>query len=266
MGRFLVAVLGLILGQAAVAGEWAPPTDAEWQRLPTFCAVKKREIDKTDPNASLTGVAMIGQQFQNVHHFCFGLTFLNRYHASPFGPKAATNLAMAINEFTYMADHLAPGSALASDIFLYRATALALAKRNGEAQADFRRALEHAPRRERAYIAYADFLVATQQKAEALRIVTEGLRHVPDSPGLRRRYDEWGGKPPYPEPIAGAPMPAGDAPAAPQRPQPAPRTQGVSTEAAEPEDPRRAAPPSAADEPGPGRPASPYCRFCPEQP
>lgn len=253
---------------AASAGEWTPPTDAEWQRLPAFCLVKKRELDKTDPNAIRTGIAMIGQQFQNAHHFCFGLNFLNRYYAAPVGPKAGSNLAMAINELTYMADHLAPGSTLASDIYLYRGTAYALARKTSEALNDLRRAVEYGPKRERPYFAYADLLAETGQKGEALRIITEGLRHVPESRALQRRYLELGGKLPYPEPITPP------ATAVINQERPVRRSADTTAEQADvplqalQEEERQQGSPSASVRSAPEKESgsSPYCRFCPDQP
>jgi len=40
-----------------------------------------------------------------------------------------------------------------------------------------------------------------KQDKKALETISEGLRHLPDSKGLQRRYKALGGKLPYPAPI-----------------------------------------------------------------
>lgn len=263
-GVFLVSVLA---SGVASAGTWEPPTDAEWERLPAFCMVKKRELAKTDPNALQTGIGMIGPQFQNSHHFCWGLNFLYRYYNNPFSPKAKTSLASAKNEFDYMAEHLLENSSLAADVFLYRGTVNALMKNDSEAASDLRQAISRSPGMARAYLTLADFYSERKLRDKALETVTEGLRHAPESKGLKRRYKELGGKLPYPEPIE-APAQAQaepDKPAAsPAEPDKAATTPADSSTTA----PATSAVDTAVDKKPSteGTSANPYCRFCPDQP
>lgn len=263
---FLVSVLGI---RVADAGEWAPPTDAEWAMLPSFCMVKKSELNKTDPMALQKGISLIGQQYQNVHHYCFGLNFLNRYYSASFGPKAKTNLAAAKNEFDYMVNHLYSGGSLAGESYLYRGIVNSLMKNDTEALADLQQAVSRSPRLTRAHLALADYYSERKQRAKALEAVTEGLRHVPDSKGLKLRYQELGGKLPYPEPIAAQPEPDNKADKSSEKPAgadaaagaPAPQAQAGSAPVQ-----AATADKSVDKETSPARPSkNPWCRFCPDE-
>jgi hypothetical protein len=258
-----VVLVSVLASGVASAGTWEPPTDAEWERLPAFCMVKKRELAKTDPNALQTGVGMIGPQFQNAHHFCWGLNFLYRYYNNPFSPKAKTSLASAKNEFDYMAEHLLENSSLAGDVFLYRGTVNALMKNDSAAASDLQQAITRSPGLVRAYLALADFYIERKQRDKALETVTEGLRHAPDSKGLKRRYKELGGKLPYPEPIIAQPEPE--------------KAATVPAEGAGKTEPSADANPAVTQGPASNFPADKavstestprkgFCRFCPDEP
>ncbi len=262
---FLVSVLGI---RAANAEGFAPPTDVELTRLPSFCTVKMRE-QRGDRDALQMGVSMIGSQFQNAHHYCFGLNFLNRYYSASFGPKAKSNLASAKNELDYMVNHLYKDSSLAGESYLYRGIVNSLMKNDTEALADLQQAVSRSPRLTRAHLALADHYSERKQRAKALEAVTEGLRHAPDSKGLKLRYQELGGKLPYPEPIAAQPEPEKKEDKPTEKPAVADAAAGAPTPQAQ----AGSAPVQAATadksvgkETLPARPSkNPWCRFCPDE-
>ena len=96
------------------AVEWSEPNAQEVRLLPYFCMVKYRE-HHGDPGALHEGWNLMGRQFNNVHHYCNGLNFINRYYQS-MGLDAASNLSLAINEFNYMVDHPVPNSPIRAHI------------------------------------------------------------------------------------------------------------------------------------------------------
>ena len=119
----------------------------------------------------------------------------------------------------------------------------------------------------------SDIHAKLKQKDEALAVVTDGLRHVPDSTVLQRKYKERGGKLPYPEPVARAAdvpevqaHPAGEGKTLegegkhqdkvkpdPVSPQPDAAEEGSKQENAQ-----------APAKPKIGSPTNPWCRFCPD--
>lgn len=237
-------------------------TDVELKSLPYYCTIK-RQLENGVSGAREAGYAALGEQFGNVHHFCNGLNFINRYYRSQFGPNAKSNLASAINEFTYMADHMVPKSTLAGEIFLNRGVAFSLAKRDMEALKDFRQAISLNPKLPKAYMSLADFLNEKKQRVEALKIVTQGLQNIPDNSALKRRYDELGGQQPYPAPLSTVEESAASL-------EPAPGTAAnTGADTTEPKAPN-VEPAYRVPDHEPGKAATttpkskPYCRFCPE--
>jgi len=224
-----------------------------------------RELHKTDPLALQTGISMIGPQFQNAHHYCFGLNYLNRYYSAPVGARAKSNLSIAHNELTYMVEHLYPNSSLAGEIFLHRGIVNSLMKNDTEALLDLQQAISRKPTLVKAYLTLADYYSERKLRDKALPVVTEGLRYAPNSKGLRRRYQELGGKLPYPVPVVAQPEPeiTVDKPA----------EVDAGTNAASPkvdagDISARSATDKAADKETPNQGASnkPHCRFCPDEP
>lgn len=233
------------------------PTDAELKRLPPFCTWKLRG----GAAEYQQGTALLGEQFKNSHHYCAGLNFVNRYYRSPASAEGKSMLHFAINEFTYMVDHLVANSSMAGESHLERGVAFALSKRDAEAARDFQQAVIHNPRLAKAYLGWADFLADRKRRAEALKVVTEGLRHVPDSRPLQRRYESLGGKLPYPEPVvAVAPLKGGPTESRKEEGQPSP--QAVPATIPDPSTPATRA--TQAPPPAPSENTSSYCRFCPE--
>lgn len=248
----------------AYAVEWSEPNAQEVKRLPDFCMVKYRE-HHGEPGALREGRDLMGPQFNNVHHYCNGLNFINRYYRQLGGQDAGSILSLAINEFTYMVDHPTPESPIRAEIFLQRGIAYSLARQYPEAANDLQRALTLNPKLVRAYSTLADNFEKIKARDKALEIVTEGLHQIPDSKALKRRYDELGGKQPYPEAAAIAPSPA------PQQAEPQERPGNPATDQ-EPSGETssfKEVQPEAAAQSGvsttpPSDSKGPWCRFCVE--
>ncbi len=125
-----------------------------------------------------------------------------------------------------------------------------------------------------AFVILADSYAAVGNKSKALDATMEGLNHVPESKGLKRRYKELGGKLPYPTPYPanatadvtvvgkdGA-EPVASAPAAEPRLERLEASVEVATSVSQP----ITSPEPIAKEPERGEvpvKANPYCRFCP---
>ncbi len=248
----------VVCAHAGAAEKSYQPTAAELRRLPAFCQVKL-----TLPRSSPEWKAwhqQIGENFIDVHHYCVGINFVNRYWGARSTKDRGFYLQNALNNFDYMVKAEKPGFPLGAELYSYRGEVFKLMRRPGEAVRDFNHALSIDPRFVKSYLQLADLSVAGKSSARALEIVAEGLRHVPDSTALQRRYLELGGKEPFPEPIV--------AKAAEPEPQPAATVPAVET----PIEPVPAAvspqpDPTAATEPAPtiGTPSNPYCRFCPPE-
>lgn len=148
--------------------------------------------------------AQYGPDFLHTHHLCHGIGWLESKY-----PKARTEqdkryaLDRVFGELGYMLNHAKPDFGLMPDVHLYRGIAFTYLKNEGDALKEFLKAIELNPKFSPAYGRTADLYVKLGSKDQALKKITEGLRHLPDNKGLQRKYEQLGGKLPYPDPIAG---------------------------------------------------------------
>lgn len=133
-----------------------------------------------------------------------------------------------------------------------------------------------------AMVSLAEVYEKLGKKSKALEYVTEGLRYKPNSKSLKLRYEELGGKPPYPEPYPAPELTSHTEELKPSETTPPERKEGEATttqvtpnvkEAGQGTDPKQNMPPAAdsmgknQDKPATGtgsQPSNnPFCRFCP---
>lgn len=247
---------GLFSVHAAAVEPWAP-TDAEMASLPPYCKARMKS-GQGSPDYKMWEQTL-GKDFLHTHHYCAGINFINRYYRARSQQDKNFILNNALGTLTYMVEHASPDYSLMPDVYLSRGLTYSLMKRHGEAMADMQKAIELNPRQVKAYNVLADYYVSTGEKAKALETVTAGLRHNPGTKGLQRRYQELGGKLPYP--ASSEPEPAEVEVAKPEESSVAPAEKPAETQAAP-----AGTPSSEAEAPRPqiGSPTNPYCRFCPD--
>jgi tetratricopeptide (TPR) repeat protein len=239
---------GIPLAKAQVEIRNFRPSAAEMRQLPPYCAVKFNS--SMDSSEWKMWRSQLGPNFNDVHHYCAGLNFLNRYYRAPPSEKGGM-LQGAKRNFEYMMGVL-PEFPLRADIFLNHGITMKLMGQAGLAVKDLQQAIAINPKLTKAYLELVSVYRDSKQSAQAMDIVVAGLRQVPDSKTLQRHYLELGGKPPFPEPAA-AEAAATATQAQPEQAPPAADSQPV--------------PPAATDAvettPVIGTPGNPYCRFCP---
>ncbi len=239
--RFLFSLSLMIVAGQSFSAQWSAPTDSELKMLPPYCTAKMKN------DAALIQIyePQVGPQFANIHHYCSALNFLNRFYSDSNRNEAKSYLAFAVNEFNYMTQHLYPGNtALTAEIYLNQGVAESLQGRDAEAVRDMQKAIELDPRLDKAYAMQAKFFSDRHQQVEALKIITQGLRYVPESKRLKRLYSKFGGKLPYPEPVdqekSKQAVQSQETNSVPEQPAPTEEKQKI------------------------GIPSDPWCRFCPE--
>lgn len=263
MLKFSAGIIILLLASIAQANASQPyhPTESEIRLLPPYCAAKFAGKGAAYENWK----SALGPGFMDVHHYCTGLNFLGRYYRSRTPEDKNYNLKKAISDFNYMIGANKPGFSLLWEIYMNRGLAHSLGKQYGSAIADLKKAESLNPKSSRVYQLLADIYVSMAAKDKALEEVTEGLRQVPDSRPLKHRYDELGGKKPYPEPYARVEEKAEEKVA----PTPDSESEQESTSAAQPSEIQpteevRPVPQSNAA-PDKNQKSNPWCRFCPAE-
>lgn len=212
-----------------------------------------------------TMLATLGPDSLHVHHYCAALNHMNRYyrdHRPANLQDKQGQLREALNNFNYMVNHAKPEFILMPEIYMNRAITHSLMKRPVNAISDLQKAIELNPQLIRAYILLADYQIELKQGSKALSAVTEGLRQIPNSKPLQKRYVELGGNLPYPEPY--------------QKPEEQKAVAEeknigkeikpvvVAPEQAQSSETNPAETPKDIEQPAIGMPGNPWCRFCPE--
>lgn len=204
MYRSLFGALFLVWGVAAHAADLpSRPTPDEMALLPDYCKVRYTE-SSTSPEFR-AWMQRVGPRFNGMHHYCNGINQINRYLHRVADKKRNYYLSRALPEIDYVAKDMPPDFPLAGDIYLNRGIALQLMKRDSLAIIDFYKSIEHDPKQVRAYIAIADMHSKANNNPKALESITTGLRNVPDSKNLQKKYRELGGKEPFSKPVDAAP-------------------------------------------------------------
>ena len=199
--------------------------------------------------------------WMHMHHYCDCLRFINRAYSAIGNWNAVHgNLQAAIGGCDYVLEHTTPDFYMRAEVHLQKGKALRLDRQENKAVGEFMEAIRGNPKLAQAYVELADIQAGNKKSGEALKTVTEGLRHVPDSKPLQRRYTELGGKLPYPTPIEPAQVDT-------QAVKPDEDKAVASTPRAPVESPANTPAPPAAEPITPpkiGSPQNPYCRFCPD--
>lgn len=228
------------------------PNAAEMTRMPPYCRAKFT-LKQGSPEWNAWR-DRIGSNFFDLHHYCAGLNFANRYWSARTPQDRGFCLQSAMNNFNYMVKAAKPDFALGAELYSDRGEVFKLMGKRGEAAKDFNQAISINSRIVKPYLQLAELYVADKSAKRALEAVAEGLRHIPDSTALQRRYLELGGRKPFPDPIAakvGDPLPA--------QPEPASSPEVAAVES------KQEPAAQAESSPAIGTTSNPYCRFCPPE-
>ena len=175
-------------------------TAQEIRVMPPYCAGRYARND--NPAEYKRWEAQYGPDFLHTHHLCDGIGGLNNYYKAKTVMEKRRILDDALGGLNYMIQHARPDFKLMPEVYWYRSRVFHLMDRPGEAVGDLRKAAELDPKQARFYSQAAEHLDRLRQRDEALKLVSEGLRHLPGNTGLEALYTKLGGKLPYPQPYA----------------------------------------------------------------
>ena len=215
-------VLVALAGAAALAV--AKPenvTDGELALTPPYCpdtmGFKYGDAYyNTSPRAA-HWVGLMGKNFWSLHHYCWALINLRRAQMAGVAPMVRRGLLEnVVSDCIYVVKNTAPDFILLPEIHTRIGETQLLLGNPGAAYDSFAQARALKPDYWPAYVRWAEVLVKTKQKAEAKKLIAEGLRHAPDAKPLIDQYRLLGGDPATIRPIAKDTKPAdGGAAAAP---------------------------------------------------
>lgn len=203
--------------------------------------------------------------WMHMHHYCDCLRFINRAYSARDRYDRKEALQLGIGGCEYVLGHTKSNFSMRPEIMTQKAIGLKMMGQRAQAAGELTRAIQFNPDYVPAYGELADYYREVGDKKKALELITEALKRAPESRRLQRRYQELGGKEPYPQPIARA-KPVEEAEAAPPaKVKPEAKTDALPAASGQAATDSPSPPPATAPEPSKiGSPTNPYCRFCPD--
>lgn len=211
----LILVLGLT-GISTIAVAALDITREEMSLLPRYCPYVEGSGNSGAPGAPSPGakpyVAMMGDNFWHIHHYCIGLVHRQRALRSNTPPPVrAFQLSEARSNYLYVTKHASKDFILLPEIHTaIGEVELRLALPN-DANQSFAKARALKPDYWPAYSHWAEFLIRSGHAAEAKPLVRTGLEYSPNSRTLQEQYRHVGGKPSEIVPKKVQELPPGDA-------------------------------------------------------
>lgn len=207
-----VLVLSLASGPAH-ANKPKGITKAEMALIPTYCPDTmgfeyKDAYYNTSPRAP-GWVAMLGQGFWSLHHYCWALINLqraNRYGLTKLQRKGL--FEEILTDYNYVLDRVDADFILLPEILTRAGEAELKLSRPERASAAFARARQVKPDYWPAYSQWIEYLIAKGHREEARELARQGLEIIPEAITLQKQYRLLGGDPatvlPKPTPQAEA--------------------------------------------------------------
>lgn len=176
-------------------------TQGEFNALPSFC----KKLVEDNPEL-FTGKSLTPEEQAQVrgigggHHYCNIMVLRGRYYREQKPNIKSFLLERIIDEANYVIGHSQPDAPLLGNTYLEKARALLDSGQDAKAIVEYLNAIRANPVFTSPYLDMARIHVRLNNKQKALALITEGLKHNPDSKALKKRYVELGGQLPYPTP------------------------------------------------------------------
>jgi len=204
--HFLRALLYLVLGLMLLATAGmasAKPTnvtDAEMSLLPRYCpdtmGFKYGDAySNTSPRAS-HWVALMGKGFWHMHHYCWAQINLSRSRRAGTPEQMRKALWESVRgDYLYVINNTAADFVMLPEIYSRLGEVELLLAQPKQANEAFAKSRQLKPDYWPAYSHWAEFLMKTGRRSEALKVVASGLAHSPDAKVLLELFRLLGGKP-----------------------------------------------------------------------
>lgn len=183
---FFISVVGFLSSEHVVAGNY---TTKDLVGLPPYC-VARLSLEKDHPTYLAWG-ARLGKQWIHIHHYCFGLIFLNNARTERNARERQFEVERSRSNFEYVIRRVDDTYILKPEILVNQARALELdPNRVLEALPVLDQAIKIKPDYVPAYAELSDLWVRLGDEEKALETLEMGLEQAPRSRSLRRRHSE----------------------------------------------------------------------------
>ena len=170
-------------------------TWGELSLLPEYCRDTQGTVYGGPADGKLSPrspqwLALMGEDFWHMHHYCYGLRNLIRVDDPNLAAQHKRSmLEQTIREFRYIVNNCKPTMVLMPEVF-YRIGEVQLRLGQiGEALGSFEQSRTLKPDYWPAYTRWIDVLLESKQFESAERLAREGLSQVPEQPELLKRLE-----------------------------------------------------------------------------
>ena len=244
MRTMLLIALALFSGIAAAD---QVENQAELALLPAFCrGTQQIRTISHDPKPIEEYLAIYGKPYYHLHHYCWALNSENKAGRISDRYLRESKLGYALGDIQYSLDHSDPDFVFLPEMYNTQARILFTLRRDPEAVLALNKAIEAKRDYVPAYLRLSDYFVDKGNKAEAIKILEQGIDNTEKANALIKRLAKLGKT--Y-EGVPGNKRPKEDPSA-----EVAPSTPQAQAEGGEEKTPAQ-----SADQAAKG----PYCRFCP---
>ena len=140
-------------------------------------------------------LSLMGETFWAMHHYCWGLIQMQRSRAAGITAQQRTFLRHeAIDEYRYVLKNSPPSFVLLPEVYLRIGDAHAALEEYSPAFEAYAKSRAIKPDYWPAYAREARLLETAGLKTKAVKLLEEGLQHVPNSPELQAQLRRLGGK------------------------------------------------------------------------
>lgn len=190
MRTMLLVALALFSGIAAAD---QVENQAELALLPAFCrGTQQIRTISHDPKPIEEYMAMYGKPYYHLHHYCWALNTENKAERISDRYLRESKLSYALTDIQYSLDHSDPDFVFLPEMYNTQARILFTLRRDAEAVVALNKAIEAKPDYVPAYLRLSDYFVDKGNKAEAIKILEQGIDYTEKANALIKRLAKLG--------------------------------------------------------------------------
>lgn len=168
-----------------------PVTKADLALLPPYCKGTQLIRDISGDVTPYTEYQKVyGSEFQHLHHYCWALNFENKLRRDPSNTVLRGLISQGIGDIQYVIDQARPNYFLLPELYTAKARLLKLGKKPADAMSSLLKAIQVKQDYWPAYAMLSDLYKAQGDKANAIKVLEDGLKKSPQSKPLSRRLKE----------------------------------------------------------------------------
>jgi len=191
----LLLTLSLLFVQNSLAFRGSDLTELEWNSWPDYCKAGfatsgwrkntpySKRVDSNWARKYNTTYSEING-IPGIHHFCVGMTFINRARANP---KKKQLLEYAISDIQYSFQRMKPTALKYSTVAAYLGKAYYGIGNRNKAISIWENGIAFKPKSPESYLAYAEALLSEKKYNEALKLLLQ-FDQVKASPSAEAEY------------------------------------------------------------------------------